>query len=251
VPLIKHAGRLWRGLERRKPPGGWGYKTHAGMLSAPVDVDLLQATNWTFCQFLPSNTNWLGGSFGAWLEGNAVIARDGRIVDLLRVDTRGYPEKGAIVAISADGRNAAFDPANGFVDFPGGAKKFAVRFDPVTGLYWSLATVVPMEHQSKTKPGSVRNTLSLTTSPDLKKWTVRCVALYHPDTAKHGFQYVEWLFDGDDIIAACRTACDDEAGGAHNNHDANYLTFHRLRNFRKLGMNDSVPPFNEPGRFKL
>ena len=43
---------------------------------------------------------------------------------------------------------------------------------------------------------------------------------------------MDWLFDGDDIIAACRTAYDDGLGGAHNNHDANYLTFHRIANFR-------------------
>jgi len=24
---------------------------------------------------------------------------------------------------------------------------------------------------------------------------VRCILLQHPDVAKHGFQYVDWLFD--------------------------------------------------------
>jgi hypothetical protein len=251
MPVIEHAGRLWRGMERRNPPVGWGYNYNAGMFSVPLDADLLQASNWTVCEFLPSNTNWLGGSFGAWLEGNAVVTRDGRMLDMLRVDTRGYPEKAALVSISADGKKASFDPAAGFVDFPGGAKKFAVRFDSKTDLYWSLATVVPKEHQSKTKPGGVRNTLALTSSADLTNWTVRCVVLYRPDTARHGFQYVEWLFDGEDIIAACRTAHDDGAGGARNNHDANYFTFHRLKQFRKLGLNDSVAPFSEKNPPKL
>jgi len=35
-----------------------------------------------------------------------------------------------------------------------------------------------------------------------------------------------------DIIAACRTAYDDGLGGANNYHDANFLTFHRIVNFR-------------------
>ena len=69
---------------------------------------------------------------------------------------------------------------------------------------------------------------------------VRCILLYHPDTAAHGFQYVDWLFDGEDIIAACRTAFDDGQGGAHNHHDANFLTFHRFANFRRLSMADSA-----------
>jgi hypothetical protein len=30
-------------------------------------------------------------------------------------------------------------------------------------------------------------------------------------------------------------------GGAHNNHDADFLTFHRFANFRRLTMADSVP----------
>ena len=45
----------------------------------------------------------------------------------------------------------------------------------------------------------------------------------------YGFQYVDWQFDGDDLIAVRRTAW-----AAHNYHYANFLTFHRIRNFRSL-----------------
>lgn len=240
MPVIEHAGRLWRGMERRNPPVGWGITYCAGMLSVPVDADLLDAASWTFSNFLPSDPTWLAGTFRGWLEGNAVVTRDGHLVDMLRVDS-GYPEKAAIVQVSADGRTTSFDPQTGFVDFPGGAKKFAIRHDAQSDLYWSLATIVPERHQSAGRPGGVRNTLALTCSPDLRNWTVRCILIHHPDTAKHGFQYVDWLFDGDDLIAACRTAFDDDHGGAHNFHDANYLTFHRVKNFRDKTMADSVP----------
>lgn len=240
VPVIEHAGRLWRGMERRNPPVGWGYNYNAGMFSVPVEADLLDAKNWTFAEFLPSNTNWLGGQFYAWLEGNAVVARDGRLLDILRADTWGYPEKAAIVSISADGQKTAFDPQSGFIDFPGGAKKFTIRYDPKSDSYWSLATLVPERHRSSKKPAGVRNTLALTSSRDLTNWNVRTILLHDPDTARHGFQYVDWLFDGNDIIAACRTAHEDGVGGARNNHDANYLTFHRWKNFRDLTMADSV-----------
>jgi hypothetical protein len=70
---------------------------------------------------------------------------------------------------------------------------------------------------------------------------VRCILLHHPDVASHGFQYVDWLFDGEDGIAACRTAFDDGQGSAHNAHDANFLTFHRFARFRRITMADSVP----------
>lgn len=240
VPVLEHAGRLWRAMEHRNPPRGWGVTYCAGMLSVPVEADLLNRTNWTFSNFLPGDTNWLGGAFGGWLEGNAVLAPDGRVLDILRVDTTGYPEKAALVEISPDGRAARFDPETGFIDFPGSAKKFCIRHDPKSGAYWSLATAVPKQFQSTAKPASIRNTLALLSSPDLKRWTVRCYLLHHSDTRRHGFQYVDWLFDGEDIIALCRTACDDPQGGARNFHDANFLTFHRWRNFRSLTPDDSV-----------
>jgi len=69
-------------------------------------------------------------------------------------------------------------------------------------------------------------------SEDLRHWTVRAILLHHPDAAYHGFQYADWRFDGEDLTAVVRTAYDDGEGGAHNQHDANYLTFHRIPAFR-------------------
>ncbi len=239
MPVIEHAGRLWRAMERRDPPVAWGINYCAGMFSIPVDADLLNATNWTCSNFLPSDRAWNGGDMGAWLEGNAVVTPAGDLVDVLRVQTKSPDEKAALVRISPDGKIASFDPAKGFVAFPGGAKKFSIRLDPQSKSYWALASIVLDRHRAD-NPGRIRNTLALTSSSDLVHWTVRCILLYHPDVTKHGFQYVDWQFDGDDMIAACRTAYDDGLGGAHNNHDANFLTFHRWKNFRKLTMADSV-----------
>ena len=42
-----------------------------------------------------------------------------------------------------------------------------------------------------------------------------------------GFQYVDWQFDGQDIIYLVRTAY----GGGHNYHDSNRITFHRFRGY--------------------
>lgn len=240
MPVVEHAGRIWRAFEWRNPPVAWGINYRAGMLSAPVDADLLNAASWRSSNFLPSDRTWNNNDMGAWLEGNAVVAPDGQLVDILRVQTKSPDEKAAIVRISPDGKEASFDPSSGFVDFPGGAKKFTIRFDPSSKKYWSLASIVHPRHRGE-NPGSIRNTLALTCSPDLVQWTVRCIVLYHPDTRTHGFQYVDWLFEDEDIIAVCRTAYDDGEGGARNFHDANYLTFHRIENFRSKTMADSVP----------
>ena len=234
VPVIVHRGRVWRAMEDAHGPDGWGKHFRAFVLSAPADADLLEASNWTASNRIARDPRWLGGKFNGWLEGNAVVTPDGRIADILRVDCPSDHETAAIVTVSPDGKTATFEPASGFVAFPGGAKKFTIRFDPLSRLYWSLANYVPPQER-RGRPAATRNTLALLSSPDLRSWTVRAIVLHHPDPAKHAFQYADWHFDGDDIVAVSRTAYDNGLGGAHNYHDANFLTFHRIRNYRSLG----------------
>lgn len=235
TPVVEHNGRIWRAFEDASGGTKWGMRYLAMMLSAPADSDLLVATNWTFSQTLTRDQTWLDGKFNAWLEGNAVVGPGDKICNVLRMDVPTFPEKAAIISVSDDGKAQTFDPARDVIDFPGGAKKFSVRFDPTSNAWWTLATATPKEFQSgSAKPASIRNTLALLKSTNLRDWETRAVLLQHPDTKTHAFQYPDWQFDGADIIAAIRTAFDDEAGGAHNAHDANYLTFHRFANFREL-----------------
>ena len=241
VPVIEHDGRVWRAIEDAHTSQKWGERYRARMMSAPSGSDLLDPKSWTISNALARDTAWLGGDFAAWLEGNAVADPDGKIVDVLRVDSPKHPEKAAIVRISKDGATATFDPQKDIIDFPGGAKKFTILKDPAGPGYWSLASIIPEGHTTAGHPAAIRNTLALVHSDDLRKWKTRCVLLHHPDTVNHGFQYVDWQYDGNDLIAVCRTAWDDDQGGARNNHDANFLTFHRWKNFRKLTWADDVP----------
>jgi len=239
VPVTVHGGRIWRAMEDAEGPGGWGGHFRAFMMSAPADADLLNAGNWTASNRLGRSPDWLGGKFNGWLEGNAVATPEGGIVDILRVDYRPEGGKAAVIWISENEKNAAFDPEAGFIDFPGGCKKFTIRFDPLSKMYWALSNPVLPRHRGR-NPERVRNALGLMCSKSLRDWQLRCILLYHGDTSKHGFQYVDWLFDGPDIIAASRTAFGEGDSAAHNQHDANYLTFHRFRNFRTLTMADST-----------
>lgn len=235
MPVVLHNGRLWRAVENaRSNTEAWGKRYSAMMISSPENADLLNALSWTATNWLPYDSTYLEGKFGGWLEGNAVVTPEGKMVDFLRVATsENGRDMAAIVNISENGLSASFDPAAGFMDFVGGARKFSIRYDEKSKLYWTIANMVTDEF--KTLPAaSVRNTLVLKSSPDLKNWTVNKVLLRHPDVKKHGFQYIDWQFDGRDIIFLSRTAFDDESGGAHSAHDANYLTFHRIKNFRKL-----------------
>ena len=102
-----------------------------------------------------------------------------------------------------------------------------IQFDKVSGLYYSIASRI-------TEPDKIRarNLLSLMVSKDLLHWDV-AVDLLDYRTEDHtlvGFQYVDFMIEGDDILYLCRTAMN----GAHNFHDANYQTFHRIHNFRDL-----------------
>lgn len=243
MPMLIHNGRIWRAIENAKSISTlWGLRYSAMMISAPEDADLLNASSWTATNFLPHNPAYLDGRFGGWIEGNAVVTPDGKVVDILRVATSEKgPELAAFVNISDDGLTASFDSAKGFVDFVGGARKFSIRYDPQSKLYWTICNMVTPEFSDK-DAGSVRNTLVLKSSSDLKSWKVNKVLLHHPDILKHGFQYVDWQYDSRDIIFLSRTAYDDEFEGADNFHNANYLTFHRIRNFRRL-QSDSAETF--------
>ncbi len=230
VPMAFAHGRIWRAYERRASDKGWASTFEAGVVSAPENADLLDPQSWTTSNLVPSDSSWNGGDMHGWLEGNAVVAPDGDVVDVLRVDTHSSHEKAAIVRISPDGRTADFDPKNGFVDLPGGAKKFTIRYDEKSRLYWTVATPVEGPH-SGLRPAEVRNNLALESSPDLVHWTIRRSLMSTRAIRSTGFQYADWLFDGDDIATVVRTAFD----GAHKAHDANYLTFYRVENFRQPG----------------
>jgi hypothetical protein len=235
MPVILHNGRLWRALENAKSyTTSWGIRYSAMVISAPADSDLLDAGNWRATNALPYDSLYLNGKFGGWLEGNAVVTPEGNVADILRVATlENGRDMAAFVNISDDGRHASFNPVSGFFDFVGGARKFSIRYDPGTKRYWTISNIITDEFKDL-PAGSVRNTLVLKSSSDLRRWTVNKILLHHPDVLKHGFQYVDWQFDGRDIIFLSRTAYDDDEGGAHNYHDANFLTFHRVRHYARL-----------------
>jgi hypothetical protein len=235
VPVVVHNGRIWRTMEDEKGPGGWGTNFRAFMLSAPESADLLKASNWTMSNPIDHDPKRLDGRFKGWLEGNTVIAPDGIPVNFLRVSLEPGGGKAAVIRYSADGRTGRFDATKDFVNFPGAATKFHILHDAESGLYWALSNAVPEKHDTEAYGQSMtRNTLVIMTSRDLESWTIRNTLLYHPDISRHGFQYPVFAFDGNDIIFVARTSYDDGVGGAHRQHDANYFTFHRIRDFRKL-----------------
>ena len=229
VPMIIHNGRIFRAVEDRNPPEQWGVNFRSLVISAPLDADLMKAASWTTSNRLRYNQEWLGR---AWLEGNLVVTSKDDIVNILRNDFRPEGGQACIIKVSKYGEKVSFNPETGFIDFPGGCKKFTIRYDAVSDRYWSLTNFIPEEYKGG-NPERTRNTLALISSKDLRSWEVNKIVLQHPDVTYVGFQYADWRFDGDDLITLVRTAFPEPDGtNAHNCHDSNYIIFYRVENFR-------------------
>ena len=236
TPVLVHNGRIWKAFEyATHKVRKWGRRYSAMVLSAPINADLLNAKSWRHSNILYSDPMWLGGEFRGWLEGNIVYDhKNKQLLNILRVNTtKGAGEEHcARVAVSSNGKSISFDTEKGFMPFPGGAKKFTIRYDERSGRYWTLVNNTEPD-KLVIKNDKTRNTLSLCSSEDLTTWKVERVVIHHPDIYFHGVQYVDWQFDGEDIVAAIRTAWEDEEGNAHNQHDSNYILFHRVEQFTK------------------
>lgn len=231
VPVLSHNGRLWRAMEEYTGPKWGSFK--AFLMSVDEDADLLNAAQWRCTNRIGVSADWLDGKVGGILEGNAVLTPAGSVADVLRVHHLDWRERAALMTASPDGRTLSFDPASGFLPMPGGSKKFTIRYDDVSRRYWALLNPAPAAPNVGLRPDMVRNTLVLASSPDLRAWDIRRTLLDHPDVVNVGFQYVDWLFNGADILAAVRTAYPEPDGTpAHRAHDANYLCFLRVPEFR-------------------
>lgn len=243
VPMVIQNGRIWRGMEVKNPNlNGWPKQYNAMIMSAPIGADLMKASSWTKSNQLEYNNTYLDGDFGGWLEGNAVIDKNGGIKLIMRVEVPGSTDEViAIIDVRSDGKVINFNPANGFVKMPGGAKKFTIRYDSTTNKYLTLSNYVDPSLKYMT-PGFVRNKLALCSSNDLINWKVDKIILEHDDVKYHGFQYVDWLIEGNDIIFVSRTAYDDAFGGADTYHNSNYITFHRITDYKSSIKNVTSSP---------
>ena len=237
VPVLAHRGRLYRAFEDCTPCQ-WPAGFQSCVISADADADLLDAANWTMSNQLVYDPDTDPPAFGAgahaagWLEGNVVADPDGQLWNVLRVNSEPELNWAARIRIDDDGRTQTFDPATGFFPLPGGLSKFTIRRDPADGRYWMLAN--PMCGGDRPV---LRNALALYRSTDLWTWEqkkmllVDCYENTPQDSVRRtGFQYVDWQFDGDDIIYLTRTAYI----GAHNFHDANRMTYSRIERYAAL-----------------
>ena len=223
-PVLTFNGRIYETLEW----GSWspkhGYYHAAMVMSCAVDSDLLDPSSWSFTPPLKYDPSWEGAAPDgekACIEGTLAVSPDGVLYNIMRYQTN---ERRALAfRVNTDDPDAPLEYSHA-IDFPGNLSKFMIKFDTVSGKYYSIVC------RRIDEPKTVRNLLSLISSRDLITWELEgdLIDRRNDDPAFVGFQYVDFDFSGDDIIFQSRTAMN----GAHNFHDSNYATFHTVKNFR-------------------
>ncbi len=227
--VLIHDGRIYQALG-------------TAAISAPIDADLLKRESWTVSSSLKPilTQEWFLRESGepeakrfTVMEGNMLLGPDGKVYNIMRIESQPAAGYAAMLEVSADGTTySAVDACNSLLHFPTSVSKFVIRQDPKTGRYYSLTSV-------KTIPyfGDQRSILSLVWSDDLFEWHTAEILLVDREMMNpvcsayaHSFQYVDFVIDGDEILMAVREA----AGRTNIWHDGTHITFYRIRNFRTL-----------------
>lgn len=227
--VFTHNGRIYNTLEW----GSWSQRYHAPMvMSADENSDLLNPDSWSFSHPVKYDENWEGVASGKStgnIEGTLALSPDGKLYNIMRYDmSKTTPNYGLVLAYEVDTKNPEAPlKYSHAIPFPANNSKFMIKRDEKSGKYYSLATRITDPEKT-----SDRRLLSLMISDDLYHWSTvtDIIDLRDKDFKKHGVQYVDFEFNGDDIIFLCRTA----TNGADSFHNSNYQTFHKIKNFRNV-----------------
>ena len=224
--------------------------TFPQIMSADVNADLLDPASWQYSDAINGITDreWLLKTSGFseakdyWpLETNVIKTPDGELYNMFRLEMQPNNGYAGLLKLSADGSKHSFvEPCHSLVSMPTSVTKFCVRYDEATKLYLALSNYpsIPTPAPSKGPPlAGHRNILCLAASEDLINWKMLDVLLVDREvmnpvcSAKcHAFQYVEWVFDGSDILYVVREA----TGYTNCFHDGRFVTFYRLKNYADL-----------------
>lgn len=216
------------------------------LMQADEGADLTLRENWRFSELYnpdadmeaarPSGIPVVGPGHAGMLETNVVRIHnesspfyDPNSVVLMARASTGWPDIGVMLkgSVLPDGslKIGRLHKNEGdvlFTHIPGGDLKFHVLYDAESGLYWLLHSQIDgrMNH---------RRRLALSYSPDLIRWTFAGLVAVGPsdNAARH---YATMIISGSDLFVVSRSG--DER--ARNAHDGNLVTFHRVKNFRKL-----------------
>lgn len=189
----------------------------------------------------------------SYLECN-VVEVNGRLRILNTVKPHGQTTTNlsGVFDLKDDGKDLALSFTQ-FHPLPGGHLKFCVIRDEVSGLFWATSNFAVdgqgifdwWKEAAKTESyqgapgGNDRRFLMLLYSMDALNWfQAGCVA--QAGKISQSFMYGKPVVDGNDLVVISRSSVN-----APNQHDADYATFHRVKNFRELALNLKPTPLSD------
>ena len=213
-----------------------------GVASIDITKDLTNPDNWTLTQ-APSallTKSWFTEASGKSLnasgtllcqEGNMVKGRDGAIYVLYRMETQPNGGYAGMLKLSDDRTKLELLPSGGsLIELPTTVTMFRIKFDPISNRYICISNWYMTDNACR-----ARNVLGISYSDDLTEWVMvdtllvdRQIINSECSCWKTAFQYVDWDYDGDDIVMTVREA----TGFTNTFHDGKYFTFYRISNFR-------------------
>jgi hypothetical protein len=242
--MVEENGRLYWALQTR------GYRGGVVVIAGDTTKGLLDPASWTMSSeavqpatppALVSGRNKDAEDW--WLEPNIVSVR-GRMRLFLRTILDGYAATSlaAVCELTRDG-NAMTLAFSHFAAVPGAQNKCFVLRDEPSRLFWMLSNlaadsegaVFDWDAVRRTGgflagPGNDRRFLVLSYSVDALNWfPAGCVA--KTNDLHQSFMYPAAAVDGDDLVLISRTSVH-----GRDQHDADLVTFHRIRGFRALAM---------------
>ncbi len=211
--------------------------------------------------FYPSGRNGprhlapgISASPPGWLEGNIVRVADPRHIwhdpanatlhIILRVNSNGGGYAAILQArelangrIILDGVKAPSGKELSLIPFPGGGLKFYIVYDAITRLYWmassiimdSMCTLSSIPAGRYNLPSNQRNILGLFYSANAVDWLLATI-ITKGETECHARNYPSFIFSGEDILLVARSGDDQALNGQYTN----LITFHKVKQFRKL-----------------
>jgi len=239
-------GHLYRAFDVRDPKTRAWVGAHA-VVAGDLSRDLLDPASWRVSKPVrfPGIPETLKRNLhkrdNRWLEPNVVSFRGKlHVLSRVRIDRLATANMCAVCDVKDDGKNLDCR----FVQFhpmPGGQCKFFIIHDKVSDLFWSPVNL-PTNTQDvawgkklvakgfRQTPGNERRFLMLMYSLDALNWfQAGCIAM--STNPLQSFHYAAPLVDGDDLLILSRTSRD-----APDQHDSDLVTFHRVKNFRRLAL---------------
>jgi hypothetical protein len=238
------SGRLYRAVDLNVQNKT---RLHVALVTADgtACADLTAPACWTLGKGLAWDPSWIPAAAPSasrhWEEPGAVLGPRGKVNVLVRIDA---PLHGC-ATVEECNRAALLElnPVSGalelsrLVPLPTGCNKFAIRRDDdADGSYYALTNPVS-QLPAATYGCGQRNRVILARSRDLVRWDSCAVVMWDDlglgvaeSIRQTGLQYIDWRFDGPDIVAAVRAGYN----GSTTYHDASRLLLSTIRDYRGM-----------------